>query len=30
MYFVDHKEFAGFLTMFLALFVLTGIGNGST
>src|SRR5690349_8900801 len=30
MYFVDHKEFAGFLTMFLALFVLAGIGNGST
>src|SRR5437016_1139697 len=30
MYFVDYKEFAGFLTMFLALFVLTGIGNGST
>jgi len=30
MYFVDHKEFAGFLTMFLTLFVLTGIGNGST
>ena len=30
MYFVDHKEFAGFLAMFLALFVLTGIGNGST
>jgi len=30
MYFVDHKEFAGFLTTFLALFVLTGIGNGST
>jgi MFS transporter, NNP family, nitrate/nitrite transporter len=30
MYFVDHKQFAGFLTMFLALFVLTGIGNGST
>jgi NNP family nitrate/nitrite transporter-like MFS transporter len=29
MYFVDHKEFAGFLTSFLALFVLTGIGNGS-
>src|SRR5947199_7634802 len=29
MYFVDHKEFAGFLTMFLALFVLTGMGNGS-
>ena len=30
MYFVDYKEFAGFLTMFLALFVLAGIGNGST
>src|SRR5438067_9911400 len=30
MYFVDHKEFVGFLIMFLALFVLTGIGNGST
>jgi NNP family nitrate/nitrite transporter-like MFS transporter len=30
MYFVDHKQFAGFLTMFLALFVLAGIGNGST
>jgi MFS transporter, NNP family, nitrate/nitrite transporter len=30
MYFVDHKNFAGFLTMFLALFTLTGIGNGST
>jgi NNP family nitrate/nitrite transporter-like MFS transporter len=30
MYFVDHREFAGFLSMFLALFVLTGIGNGST
>jgi MFS transporter, NNP family, nitrate/nitrite transporter len=29
MYFVDHKEFAGFLAMFLALFVLTGVGNGS-
>ena len=29
-YFVDQKEFAGFLTMFLILFVLTGIGNGST
>src|SRR5436190_10479214 len=29
MYFVDHKEFVEFLTMFLALFVLTGIGNGS-
>jgi len=30
MYFVDNKEFAGFLTMFLILFVTTGIGNGST
>src|SRR5436309_383731 len=30
MYFVDVKEFAGFLTMFLILFVTTGIGNGST
>jgi NNP family nitrate/nitrite transporter-like MFS transporter len=30
MYFVDYKEFAGFLTMFLVLFVLAGIGNGST
>jgi MFS transporter, NNP family, nitrate/nitrite transporter len=30
MYFVDHKNFAGFLTMFLALFTLTGVGNGST
>src|SRR5436305_1922677 len=30
MYFVDHKEFVGFLTMFLILFVTTGIGNGST
>ena len=29
-YFVDQKQFAGFLTMFLALFVLTGVGNGST
>ena len=29
-YFVDQKQFAGFLTMFLALFTLTGIGNGST
>jgi NNP family nitrate/nitrite transporter-like MFS transporter len=29
-YFVDQKNFAGFLTMFLALFVLTGVGNGST
>jgi len=30
MYFVDAKNFAGFLTMFLILFVTTGIGNGST
>src|SRR5580704_14076935 len=30
MYFVETKEFAGFLTAFLVLFVTTGIGNGST
>ncbi len=30
MYFVDIKDFAGFLAMFLVLFVTTGIGNGST
>jgi MFS transporter, NNP family, nitrate/nitrite transporter len=30
MYFVEVKEFAGFLAMFLGLFVTTGIGNGST
>src|SRR6266436_1354233 len=30
MYFVDLKDFAGFLAMFLILFVTTGIGNGST
>src|SRR6516225_187702 len=30
MYFVDVKDFAGFLAMFLILFVTTGIGNGST
>jgi NNP family nitrate/nitrite transporter-like MFS transporter len=30
MYFVDIKGFAGFLTMFLILFVTTGVGNGST
>jgi MFS transporter, NNP family, nitrate/nitrite transporter len=30
MYFVQNKEFAGFLAMFLILFVTTGIGNGST
>jgi hypothetical protein len=29
MYFVDIKEFNGFLAMFLILFVTTGIGNGS-
>jgi NNP family nitrate/nitrite transporter-like MFS transporter len=30
MYFVNVKDFAGFLTMFLILFIATGIGNGST
>jgi MFS transporter, NNP family, nitrate/nitrite transporter len=30
MYFVDIKDFVGFLTTFLILFVTTGIGNGST
>jgi MFS transporter, NNP family, nitrate/nitrite transporter len=30
MYFVDVKDFAGFLAMFLVLFVTTGVGNGST
>jgi NNP family nitrate/nitrite transporter-like MFS transporter len=30
MYFVDARSFAGFLTMFLVLFVTTGVGNGST
>jgi len=30
LYFVGNKDFAGFLTMFLILFVTTGIGNGST
>jgi NNP family nitrate/nitrite transporter-like MFS transporter len=30
MYFLEQKNFAGFLTMFLALFTLTGLGNGST
>ena len=30
MYFVEIKDFAGFLAMFLILFVTTGIGNGST
>jgi NNP family nitrate/nitrite transporter-like MFS transporter len=30
MHYVDAKNFAGFLAMFLALFITTGIGNGST
>ena len=30
LYFVEVKGFAGFLAMFLVLFVTTGIGNGST
>jgi NNP family nitrate/nitrite transporter-like MFS transporter len=30
LYFIDIKSFAGFLAMFLVLFVATGIGNGST
>ena len=30
LYFVGTKDFAGFLAMFLILFVTTGIGNGST
>jgi MFS transporter, NNP family, nitrate/nitrite transporter len=30
LYFVEQKNFAGFLTMFLSLFTLTGVGNGST
>jgi NNP family nitrate/nitrite transporter-like MFS transporter len=30
LYFVGNKEFAGFLVMFLILFVTTGVGNGST
>jgi len=29
-YFVDVHSFAGFLSMFLVLFVTTGVGNGST
>jgi NNP family nitrate/nitrite transporter-like MFS transporter len=29
-WFIDTRDFAGFLTMFLILFVATGIGNGST
>jgi NNP family nitrate/nitrite transporter-like MFS transporter len=30
LYFVNNKDFSGFLTMFLILFVAAGIGNGST
>jgi MFS transporter, NNP family, nitrate/nitrite transporter len=30
MYFVEIRDFAGFVAMFLILFVATGIGNGST
>ena len=30
MYFVEIKDFTGFLAMFLILFITTGIGNGST
>jgi NNP family nitrate/nitrite transporter-like MFS transporter len=30
MYFINIKDFSGFLTMFLMLFVTAGIGNGST
>ncbi len=30
MYFINVKDFSGFLAMFLVLFVATGIGNGST
>jgi NNP family nitrate/nitrite transporter-like MFS transporter len=30
MYFVEIKDFTGFLAMFLILFVTTGVGNGST
>jgi len=30
MYFVNIKDFTGFLAMFLVIFVTTGIGNGST
>jgi len=30
MYFVEVKDIAGFLAMFLILFVTTGVGNGST
>ena len=30
MYYVSTKDFTGFLTMFLILFLTAGIGNGST
>ena len=30
MCFIEAKEFAGFLTMFLIVFITTGVGNGST
>jgi NNP family nitrate/nitrite transporter-like MFS transporter len=30
MYFMNNEDFTGFLSMFLILFVTTGIGNGST
>jgi NNP family nitrate/nitrite transporter-like MFS transporter len=30
LYFVHERDFAGFLAMFLMLFVTTGVGNGST
>jgi MFS transporter, NNP family, nitrate/nitrite transporter len=30
LYFVEIKDFSGFLAMFLILFVTTGVGNGST
>jgi NNP family nitrate/nitrite transporter-like MFS transporter len=30
MHFLDARDFAGFLAMFLVLFVTTGVGNGST
>jgi NNP family nitrate/nitrite transporter-like MFS transporter len=30
MYFVNIKDFSGFLVMFLILFITTGVGNGST
>jgi NNP family nitrate/nitrite transporter-like MFS transporter len=29
-YFIEAKEFAGFLAMFLIVFITTGVGNGST